>query len=203
MQTKLIIYDFDGVIVDSRQAVYRYYDAIFEHFGLPLIDWHNSELGRMAYGMTHVQLMSRYASGQKLEDMLNFVPSFTQAQLIDMSPLEKGVLETVPEFAQTRHLAICTNRGASVNDYLAHYDIESYFPYIVTAKDVTQAKPSPEGVEKIMAHYGAAPEETLFIGDSDADYHAATNAGAKFIAYRNELFGSPLINDHREVVKYL
>ncbi|MDR2869421.1 MAG: HAD family hydrolase [Deferribacteraceae bacterium] len=203
MQTKLIIYDFDGVLVDSHRAVYCYYDAVFTKFNLPLIDWEHSELGKLAYGLTHVQLLSRYATGAELEAMLNYVPDITQEELIAISPLEKGVLEALPELAKSCHLAICTNRGHSIKQYLDHYDIESFFPYVITASDVASPKPDPEGAQKIMAHYGVSTAESIFIGDSEADYFAAKDAGVRFISFNSVLFGSPIIHDHREVKKYL
>lgn len=201
--TKIIIYDFDGVLVNSRQAVYKYYDAVFKHFNLPCVDWASSELGKKAFGMTHVQLLSLYAEGEELRQMCEYVPHFTFEEMIDATPPEKGALEMIPELSDKYSLAICTNRGMSVSDYLEHYEIDNCFPCIITAADVSEAKPSPEGVNKILSFYGVKPHEALYLGDSEVDWFAAKDAGVRFLAFGESLHGSDVINDHRDIYKYL
>ena len=49
-------------------------------------------------------------------------------------------------------------------------------------------KPEPGMLLKIMEHYSVAPEETLFVGDADADREAAARAGVRFM-WAGDLFG--------------
>jgi HAD superfamily hydrolase (TIGR01509 family) len=123
--------------------------------------------------------------------------------MLDYTPLEAGVLEMIPALAKDYTLAICTNRGESVDLYLEHYKIKDCFSYVITAMDVPNPKPSPDGVLKILDYFDAEPEKTLFIGDSEADYYAATAAGTRFLAFGASLFGSPFITDHRDILEYL
>ncbi len=197
----LIIYDFDGVLVDSRHAVQFYYAAVFRHFGIPELDWNDPFVTSQVFGMTHRQLMAQYAAGELLEDMCRYSPPFTTQEMLDATPLEAGAAEAIPELSAGYHLAICTNRGESVDMYLRHHNLHSHFSYVVTSKDVLQPKPDPEGVRKILSYFSVS--SALYIGDSEADYFAARDAGVNFVSFRSSLFDSPIITDHREIKRFL
>ncbi len=96
----VIIYDFDGVLVNSGFAVLKYYDVIFEHFNLPKLDWHNAEVRKQAFAMSHRQLMSQYADGELLEEMCSYTPPFTMEQMLQVTPLEPEVDTVIPALAK-------------------------------------------------------------------------------------------------------
>ena len=56
---------------------------------------------------------------------------------------------------------------------------------VIGSADVTRHKPDPEGLCLAMERLGAAPEETLFCGDTVLDAGAARNAGCPFAAVLN------------------
>jgi HAD superfamily hydrolase (TIGR01549 family) len=199
MSKKVIIYDFDGVLVNSREVIIFYYEAVFNRFNLPPHPAVNSKI----FSMTHRQLMSHYAKGNLLEEMCSYVPPYTMQEMLDATPLEAGAAEVIPILSKDYHLAICTNRGQSVNAYLEHHNLEKHFSYIITSVDVNHPKPDPEGVLKILAYFNAKPEKTLYIGDNDADYYAATGAGVRFIAFNANLFESPVITNHKSIFDHL
>ncbi|MDR0455049.1 MAG: HAD family hydrolase [Deferribacteraceae bacterium] len=197
----LIIYDFDGVLVNSQNAIKFYYAAIFRHFGLPELDWDNPYVSGQVFAMTHRQLLSQYADGELLEKMYNYLPPFTIQDMLDATPLETGVAETIPELSADYILAICTNRGESVDSYLRHYNLYGHFSYTITSNDVRNPKPSPEGILKILSYFGA--DNALFVGDSETDYLAAKDAGINFIAFKSTLFDSQIITDHCDIKQFL
>ncbi|MDR2884044.1 MAG: HAD family hydrolase [Deferribacteraceae bacterium] len=203
MNKKLIIYDFDGVLVDSRGAVVHYYSAVFRHFNIPQLDWKDPVVLKDVFGMSHRQLLGQYAEGDTLEEMCHYVPPHDMAEMLAVTPLENGVAEAIPQLAKDYHLAICTNRGESVDKYLEHYNIKQYFSYVITSLDVQEPKPAPEGVLKILAHFNLTPTDALYIGDSDVDYLAATAAGVELLAFGASLSGSPFMTDHMEIFNYL
>ena len=83
------------------------------------------------------------------------------------------------------------------------FNIREYFSYLITSRDVENPKPSPEGVYKICDYYKIEPKEVLFLGDSMTDYMAAKQSGAFFLSYKNHLHNAPIINDHKDIIKYL
>jgi len=57
----------------------------------------------------------------------------------------------------------------------------------MTADKVQHPKPHPEPLQRVLEHYGIAPHEALFVGDSAVDMQAAAAAGVPFIAYKSQL----------------
>ena len=197
----VIIYDFDGVLVNSRSAVKFYYAAILRHFGIPEPDWNDPYVSGRIFAMAHRQLLSQYADGELLEKMLCYSPPFTTQEMLDATPLEVGIAEIVPQLSVDYHLAICTNRGESVEAYLRHHNLHEHFSYAITSKDVNNPKPDPEGIYKILSYFSVS--NALYIGDSEADYFAAKAAGVDFLSFKSSLFDSPVITDHRDIKRFL
>jgi HAD superfamily hydrolase (TIGR01549 family) len=200
MKNQLVIYDFDGVLVNSRRAVFLYYDAVFEYFNLKKIDWCDNEVMAKIMGMSFKQLMQECVPTELHEEVLNYRPSFTIEEMAAATPLEPEVNFVIPELAETAHLSICTNRDSSLNEILQYYDLKKYFPLVVTSLDV-QAKPSPDGLNKIVKHYGI--EKVIYVGDSDVDLMAAEAANVPFLAYKTKLGDSSIITKHSEIFSYL
>jgi HAD superfamily hydrolase (TIGR01509 family) len=75
---------------------------------------------------------------------------------------------------------------------------------VVTALDVTNPKPHPESVEKIIQKFNLNKEETFFIGDSEVDQQTAKSSGVRFIAYKNrEIANDAFIEDHLDLLNLL
>ncbi len=91
-------------------------------------------------------------------------------------------------------LAIHTNKAREqALKALAQFGLEGLFDAVVAGGDAEQ-KPSPEGIESILASTGINRENAVYLGDSRFDQLAAGNAGVKFIAasfYPRELLDTP------------
>jgi len=87
---------------------------------------------------------------------------------------------------------------------LIHGCIELKMDLIVSALDVTNPKPHPESIQKVIQTFGVKPEEVLYIGDSEVDRKAARGAGVVFVAYKNpQIEADYHIHDLLEVLKYI
>ena len=80
---------------------------------------------------------------------------------------------------------VSTKRGDTIQAILAHHGLEDEVELVIGSADVTRHKPDPEGLRLAMERLGAAPEETLFCGDTVLDAGAARNAGCPFAAVLN------------------
>ena len=81
--------------------------------------------------------------------------------------------------------AIATNRTDTMDKLLTEFDLNDYFDLVVTSSDVQHPKPHPEALLKILNHFGLAPEQAVYIGDSQVDEQAARAAQIPLVAYRN------------------
>ena len=88
-----------------------------------------------------------------------------------------GVLNTAR--AAGMKIAIFTNAPSRyVQNLLSHFNISVDFT--VAYHDVRNRKPHSDGVDKILSHFGLSNSEAIYIGDSDLDKYAASNAGVEF-----------------------
>jgi pyrophosphatase PpaX len=56
-------------------------------------------------------------------------------------------------------------------------NLRRHFPVVIGLEDVTQPKPSPEGLLLALGRLGVAPTQAIFVGDSDHDVEAGRRAG--------------------------
>jgi HAD superfamily hydrolase (TIGR01509 family) len=113
--------------------------------------------------------------------------------------MEEGFRETLDALSGKIELAVCTNRSTSMEMLLESFGLAQYFGCVMTASKVTNPKPHPEPLLKVLDHYGIAPSEALFVGDSDVDRLAAEAAGVPFIAYKADFPAMLRIDNHQEI----
>lgn len=178
-----IIFDCDGVLFDSREVNRAYYNGILERLGLPPMSPPAEEY---AYMHTVDQALAFLVPAPLLPKAHALREHMTYAQFIDRMIPEPGIHALV----ETLHrlglrLAINTNRRSSMELVLQRFGMEGLFHPVVTAAMVTHPKPHPEGLERILAAWGLAPDAVAYVGDSALDAQAAQAAGVPLWAYRH------------------
>ena len=179
---KCVLFDCDGVLLDTLEANRYFYDAILERLGYPVLTAPDLKIVHamtvkeaFAHILTPADALKAPGVAETL-DRESYrarvrVPAYLHELLARLKPAYK--------------LGIVTNRDAKGASMLEAYDLLTVFDAVVTASDVTAPKPAPEGIYKICGLLGVLPVETLFVGDSQADMAAAVAAGANFAAYGN------------------
>ncbi|MGA1847357.1 HAD family hydrolase [Deferribacter abyssi] len=200
-----IIYDCDGVLFDSEEAVLAYYDFICEKFNLPKIQRDNHEEVKKALMKTNEEIIRMLTDNEMLiEKILEFAKNMNFKQFLNLMKPEKKLKETLNILYNNGYnLAIFTNRGQSLHYLLDHFGLNKYFKIKITSFDVKNPKPNPEGIYKILDFFQIKPENALYIGDTTNDLYAAKNAKVMFVAYKNKLEDSPIIHNHMEILNFL
>ena len=169
-------------------------------------DWSDENFKRIVLSYTEDGIVDVISKGNPeiKERIYNVIKNSTYSAGFEDIILE-DTLPAALELLKERGLfiAVDTNRGRSLSDLLTYFNIREYFSCLITSRDVENPKPSPEGVYKICDYYKIEPKEVLFLGDSMTDYHAAKQSGAFFLSYKNHLHNAPIINDHKDIIKYL
>lgn len=199
---KVIIYDCDGVLIDSRRANEAFYNHILQRFGLPAI---TPEQLAQAQFLTSREVLNRLFAGtpwlQEAQDYLKSVDNSPFLPLITVEPHIKEVLARLSPFYGT---AIATNRGRSLPLVLEHLGLADLFDMVVSSADVSHPKPHPEILWIILDHFGVKAREALYIGDAEVDRQMADRAGVPFAAYKNpELAALYHLQDHRDLQEIL
>ncbi len=202
---KIIIYDCDGVLFDSKEAVLAYYDFVCDKFGIQKIDRSDEKTVNLAMMKTNDEIINLLTDDKKLvAEILEFAKKMNFQKFLQYMIPETNIKETLEELHKKNYIkTIFTNRGHSLHYLLEHFDMNKYFQYKLTSFDVENTKPHPEGIFKTIEKFNAKKEDVIFIGDSENDFNAAQSANIDFIAFKNKLGNSPVIFDHLEIFKYL
>ncbi len=181
---KLVIFDCDGVMFDSKHANRVYYNHMLEHFGHPPMD--AAELDYVH--MHHVMDSVRHIFRNYPEDL---AAADAYRQGLDYTPyLRHMIMEPdLPQFLDflrpQRKTAISTNRTSTMAPVLAMFRLTEFFDKVVTAFDVENPKPHPEALHQILAHFQCRVEESIYIGDSQVDREHTAAIGMRLIAFKN------------------
>ena len=180
---KLVGFDCDGVLFDSREANIAFYNDILERFGFPPMAPDSVD-----YVHSHTYLESLeylFRETKVLEEVLNFCRTIDYQRFIPMM-VEAPHLREFLGFLRPRfYTALATNRTTTTQAVLHYHALADQFDLVVSAQDVSRPKPHPESLWRILEHFGLTPAEVIYIGDSRVDEEFAQNAGVPFVAYRN------------------
>jgi HAD superfamily hydrolase (TIGR01509 family) len=201
---KVVIYDCDGVILDSMESNYIFYNRIMEFLGRPEIDRDNSDAKRVLHTYSFNNVMEYFFAGDlQREYALQFAKTIHYRDLMPFMKMEDGFVSALDRLKGHTSLAICTNRATSMEMIIEDFGLSGYFEYIMTASQVTNPKPHPEPLLKVLKHFGVEPGEALFIGDGEVDMQAAEGAGVPFISYKSDLPGLARIEHHSEIIQHV
>ena len=199
-----IIFDMDGVIIDSEPRHERAFMDVFEQMG---------------YGQTHGIQFEKYLGRSDRAVWVDFIaqhnPKWTldeltawkQNHLIEIirreQPIFDGLPELVAKLASRYRLAVASGSVHPVIDeVLAMKSLRRFFPVVVSVQDVTNGKPAPDIFLHAADLLGVAPTACCVIEDSAAGVTAARAAGMTAIAITNTLPAEKLTHAHHVVRTY-
>ncbi len=185
-----IIFDMDGVIVDSVPIHEEAERVTFRAFGIdvPPDAWRDFQ-GKTAYDIMQTAV-DRY--GQPRHDIQTLV-AYRTALVVQMSqggvPLVPGAAEFIQKARSAyRKLAITTSSKRQIlNAALGLHDLQHYFDAIVTGDDITRGKPAPEPYVVTRRQLGADARQTLVIEDADNGVTSAKRAGCRVAGLMTQL----------------
>lgn len=198
-----LIYDCDGVMIDSAAGNRHLYNLVLGELGLPPI---TPEQEAFAFQATYEQAL-RFMTPPEMHSDLKRASAVVDydKDILPKIKLMQGYREFV-EKAHARGLkqAVDTNRtDFGIGRILEHFKLPAYFQPVISSSN-TAPKPAPEGVEKIAADWGRKPGQILFIGDSPDDREAAKAGGAIFCAFGpGDLEGDLKVKSWPELAKIL
>ena len=192
-----VIFDFDGVLVDSEQIHHKAFNRVLAkfHYQLSSREYYDRFLGLSDEELLRIVDKERNLSlssqqfGQLLGEKANLFK--------EMAATEAGIIEGVPKFLNMLSdgripTAICS--GAllpEIEMILEGAGLRNYFEVIVSAEQVERGKPDPEGfllalklLNKRM-HKSIKPEDCVVIEDSHWGLKAAKAAGMRAVAITN------------------
>jgi len=180
---KLIAWDFDGTLVDSRPLIEAGMAHALDALGQPrsvMDEW-------LKYVGLPVEAGIRNTFdplGLDYDTVLKAYRSFGHVENEHLLRPFQGIPELLAELRDRGlRMAVATSkRRVPLLRQMAPWGWEAYFDPIITPDEVTHGKPHPETLEKMQAMTGLLPEDILMVGDTPFDLDMARAAGVPSLA---------------------
>jgi phosphoglycolate phosphatase len=179
---RLIVFDLDGTLVDSRRDIADSANATLVSYGAQ--PFSEDVIGRMV-GDGAPTLIARAfeAAGlAKPAGALDRFLSFYDVRLLNHTKPYAGIPELLSDLASRATMAVLTNKPlAATRRILAGLDLARHFEpdHIVGGDGPFPRKPDPHGLEHLMALAGAQADETVLVGDSVVDWRTGSAAATR------------------------
>ena len=197
-----IIFDCDGVVIDSREANITYYNYLRAYLGLPNLTREQEDFVQAATVRQAMDAIFPKPLQPLLRDAARRI-----SYVRDIMPhiaCYPGLHEVL-DFCRGKglRLAMNTNRTDGMDMLLDNHRLRGYFDPIVLASDVSRPKPDPEGALLILRQWQFRPEQVLFIGDSASDKGAAEGASISFLSFQTEGLTKQSVSDFSVLLQAL
>lgn len=196
---KLIVWDFDGTLADSR----RYIEAGMEH-ALEQLGFQHRPGIREAWmrqvGLPIEEGLNRIFEGQDVDkaNVLKVYRSFDWAGHEHLLQPFPGMSDLVFELhGRGVKMAIASSkRTLPLTRQVANFGWTACFDPLVTPDDVRIGKPHPESLEICLAAHGLEAKEALMIGDTPFDLEMAERAGVPSVGVGHGFYGQEALLAH-------
>jgi HAD superfamily hydrolase (TIGR01509 family) len=184
-----IIFDMDGVIVDSEPLHERAFLEVFEEIGFG----GNHGIDFPAYyGKSDLivwrDFIARHRPPQPLDELLARKEEKFGALLQREEPIFEGLPELLEKLSSRYPLALASgSRHTTIKTVLDLRDLRRFFRAVVSSEDVAHGKPAPDIFLRTASLLGVPPNDCCVIEDSAAGVEAGLAAGMTVIAITNSL----------------
>ena len=177
---RLLVFDLDGTLVDSKVDLANSVNHALGKFGFPPVP-HERIYSYVGDGAT---MLIRRAVGVDgngiLPAVLDAFLSDYRGRLLDTTLPYPGVMESLEEWTGKFKMAVLTNKPVDMTRaILSGLSLDRYFGDVLGGDSLGSKKPDPEGLLHIMRRRKAQPCETLMVGDSRNDVLAGRGAGVR------------------------
>jgi phosphoglycolate phosphatase len=175
---RVLIFDLDGTLIDSKLDLARSVNAMLKHMGCPELP-HKTIYGLVGNG---APVLVRRAIGDGVteadaEKGLAYFLSYYREHMLDSTVPYPGVCEGLAQLTDYP-MAILTNKPVVFSRaILDGLGLSHYFRFVYGGNSFEKKKPDPMGVEILLRDLAAVPNEAMMVGDSDVDVRTARNAG--------------------------
>lgn len=183
MHIRGIVFDCDGVLLDSLRANTWFYNAIRAKFGLGPM---SAEDETYVHAHHVYESLRRILPGDLYDKAVAARRDFDYRDVLPHLRTEPGLMDFLSWLAaRPVRMGINTSRTDTMDLVASHLGFQHYFNPIVTSFKVRNPKPHPESLYHILEMWRMKPGDIVFIGDSSVDQGTADRAGVRFWAYKN------------------
>ena len=182
MQKTAFIWDLDGTLLDSYEAILSGIEETFAQFSIP---YDKEKVREFILKYSVQDLLVQVAEERKLDvEVLNQVRAQSLSEKnaqVALIPDAREVLAWADQVGIRNF--VYTHKGDNAFAILRDLGLESYFTEILTSQSGFVRKPSPEAANYLIDKYQLNPDNTYYIGDRTLDVEFAQNSGIQSINF--------------------
>lgn len=182
MQGTAFIWDLDGTLLDSYEAILSGIEETYAQFSIP---YDKGKVRAFILKYSVQDLLEQVAEERGLDaDRLNQVRAQSLAEKNAQVVLMQGAREVL-SWANQQGIQqfVYTHKGDNALTILRDLGLDVYFTEILTSQSGFARKPSPEAATYLISKYHLKPERTYYIGDRTLDIEFAQNSGIQSINF--------------------
>lgn len=197
-QKELVIFDWDGTLIDSQANIVRCFEMVIEELELPARN--HSEISNII-GLGMREALKMLFPDQQVDIYEKMVDRY-RYHFFAGNPSEPfvGAEQVLSALADNGYiLAVATGKGRNgLNKALNHTGFGQYF-HVTRCADETRSKPHPLMLEEILDETGMEPDQALMVGDTEYDLEMAKNAGMASIGVSYGVHDSDRLLKHEPI----
>ena len=182
MQKTAFIWDLDGTLLDSYEAILSGIEETFAQFSIP---YDKEQVREFILKFSVQDLLEQVAEERTLDvEVLNQVRAQSLAEKNAQVVLMSGAREVL-SWADAAGIQqfVYTHKGDNAFTILRDLGLESYFTEIITSQSGFARKPNPEAAIYLLDKYQLNSDNTYYIGDRTLDVEFAQNSGIQSINF--------------------
>ncbi len=204
MDYSAVIFDMDGVIVDSEPVHEQAFRQIFEEMGYG--DNHGIDFAAY-YGRSDRALWIDFVALHHPKQTLEELVAWKQRLFIELITAKKPVFDGAARLIERLHplhpIGLASGSAHPVIDsILTLRNLRRYFKAVVSVQDVPHGKPAPDVFLRAAELMGVRPKDTVIVEDAPAGVEAGLAGGFKVIAITNSVSAKQLSRAHLVVKDY-
>ena len=191
---KAVIFDMDGVIIDSEPEHMKMENEIYKEMGIVVTEEeHHSFVGTTSHYMWEY-LKNKHKLSESIEALVDYDRD-RYFKYLNSGECEITLIHGVKELIEDLHdngtkLAIASSSPLNVIETIARkFELEQFFQAFVTGDYVKRSKPEPDIFLFAAEQLGVSPAECIVIEDSHNGVRAAKNAGMKCVGINSDAAG--------------
>ena len=197
---KAVLFDLDGVLIDSHDAWFKVFNCTREKFKLPKIT--KEEFDKNCWGGSIEKDAKEYFKNIKIDKIAKIyytkLSSFKKE--IKINPYAHYILKNIKD-KKLKTGVVTNNHKKPALKILGYYGIKDFFDVVIGGNEVENGKPAPDAILKACEKLKISPEEALFIGDTKNDINAGRSAGCFTLGYKID--GDLKIDNIKDMTKLL
>jgi len=180
-----VIFDFDGVVIDSEGLWKRAACEILAEFG-HTVTAEEYALGWIANGQGPEAAVAKYSLPMTADEFRRRRAPIVERLVVNEAELIPGARAALERLSARYPVALATNSAATiVGPVLDKYDLRPFFKELLTRERYAKSKPEPDAFLAAAAALGVPPARCVVIEDAERGVVAARRAGTKCVAVPN------------------